>query len=402
MAISQGYYGLRRGSTKSHTYQVVGGKQITKDRVEGGKNPRTLGQMKQRAIISTVGSAYSAMKAICDHSFEGITAGRESMAEFIAVNTSLVRQSINNSNGFFGINKWGVKGMMPGSYILSQGTLPSIAPDLSTLSVDGAAKTAVIDVAYGNNLAAICEELGVKQYGDMATICIAYKKKDGTYGFGAARFTFKQGADVANSFELAITGDLVAASFAYATNKLSLTVKTAFDWADGADAEHTYTAAICTQYRNGKYYRSNAQFDVLDASPSYAEAIQTYPVGQERFLNGDASSNDNGGAAPVTPSTPTDPVVTDPVLTIQKNGTGSVAVTHDGSAVATGATIPANDEVELVVTPASGFVPTATVNGQSVELTQSGATYEGSFLMPAANATLSVVTSSNGGGVDTN
>ena len=273
MAISQGYYGLRRGSTKSHTYQVVGGKQITKDRVEGGKNPRTLGQMKQRAIISTVGSAYSAMKAICDHSFEGITAGRESMAEFIAVNTSLVRQSINNSNGFFGINKWGVKGMMPGSYILSQGTLPSIAPDLSTLSVDGAAKTAVIDVAYGNNLAAICEELGVKQYGDMATICIAYKKKDGTYGFGAARFTFKQGADVANSFELAITGDLVAASFAYATNKLSLTVKTAFDWADGADAEHTYTAAICTQYRNGKYYRSNAQFDVLDASPSYAEAI---------------------------------------------------------------------------------------------------------------------------------
>ena len=106
MAVSQGYYGLRRGSTKSHTYQVVGGKQITKDRVEGGKNPRTLGQMKQRAIISTVGSAYSAMKAICDHSFEGVTAGRESMAEFIALNTSLVRQSINNSNGFFGINNY--------------------------------------------------------------------------------------------------------------------------------------------------------------------------------------------------------------------------------------------------------------------------------------------------------
>jgi len=323
------------------------------------------------------------------------------MTEFIAVNTSLVRQSINNSNGFFGINKWGVKGMMPGSYIISQGTLPSIAPDLSTLSVDGAAKTAVIDVAYGNNLAAICEELGVKQYGDMATICIAYKKKDGTYGFGAARFTFKQGADVAGSFDLAITGDLVAASFAYATNKLSLTVKTAFEWADGADAEHTYTAAICTQYRNGKYYRSNAQFDVLDASPSYSEAIQTYPVGQERFLNGDASSNDNGGAAPVEPSEPADPVVTDPVLTIQKNGTGSVAVTHDGAAVQTGATIPANDEVELVVTPASGYVPTATINGQSVQLTQSGANYEGSFLMPSANATLSVVTS-GGGGVDQN
>ena len=38
MAISSGYYGLRKGSTKSHTYSVLNGKQITKDRVEGGKN----------------------------------------------------------------------------------------------------------------------------------------------------------------------------------------------------------------------------------------------------------------------------------------------------------------------------------------------------------------------------
>lgn len=402
MAVSQGYYGLRRGSTKSHTYSVVGGKQITKDRVEGGKNPRTLGQMKARAILATVGSAYSAMKTICDHSFEGVTAGRESMAEFMAINQSLVRQSINSSAGFFGINKWGVKGMMPGSYILSDGTLPSICPDLSTLSVDGASKIAVIDVAYGRTIAEICEEFNMKQYGDMATICVAYPKKDGSYGFGAARFTFKQGADVANSFELAIDGDIVAASFNFAANKIALTIKTAFDWADGADAEHTYTAAIATQYRNGKYYRSNAQFDVLDASPSYAEAIQTYPVGQERFLNGDASSNDNGGAAPVTPSTPSDPVVTDPVLNIQKNGTGSVVVTHNQATVQTGATIPAGDEVELVVTPAEGFTPTATVNGQSVQLTQSGDNWEGSFLMPSANATLSVVTSSNGGGADQN
>ena len=337
MAVSQGYYGLRRGSTKSHTYSVVGGKQITKDRVEGGKNPRTLGQI-----------------------------------------------------------------MMPGSYILSDGTLPSIAPDLSTLSVDGASKIAVIDVAYGNSIADICEEFNMKQYGDMATICVAYPKKDGTYGFGAARFTFKQGADVANSFELAIDGDIVAASFNFAANKIALTIKTAFDWADGADAEHTYTAAIATQYRNGKYLRSKAQFDVIGALPSYSEAIQTYPVGQERFLNGDASSNDNGGAAPVTPSEPSDPVVTDPVLTIQKNGTGSVVVTHNQATVQTGATIPANDEVELVVTPAEGFTPTATVNGQSVQLTQSGDNWEGSFLMPSANATLSVVTSSNGGGVDQN
>lgn len=322
------------------------------------------------------------------------------MARFMELNTSYARQSASQSNGFFGFNKWGIKGMMRGSYQISDGTLPGICPNLSTLSIDGAAKTATIDVAYGNTLAAICEELGVEQYGDMATICVTYPKNDGTYGFGAARFTFKQGADVAGSFDLAIDGDFVAASFNYAGNKLSLVAKTAFDWANGADAEHTYTAAVASHYRNDKYLYSKAQFDVIEAVPSFAEAIQTYPVGAARFLNGDGNQ-DNGGSAPVTPSTPSDPVVTDPVLTIQKNGTGTATVSHGGSAIASGATVPADDEVEIVVTPASGFVPTATVNGQSVELTQSGANYEGSFLMPSANAILSIVTS-GGGGADQN
>ena len=34
MATSKTYFGLRHGSTKSHTYSVVNGKQVTKDRVE--------------------------------------------------------------------------------------------------------------------------------------------------------------------------------------------------------------------------------------------------------------------------------------------------------------------------------------------------------------------------------
>lgn len=401
MAKSTGYFGLRRGSTKSHTFQVIGGKQITKDRVEGGKNPRTLRQMKARCIIATVGSAYSALKPICDHAFQGVSAGRDCMARFMELNSSYARQSANQSNGFFGFNKWGIKGMVPGSYQISDGTLPSICPDLSTLSIDGAAKTATIDVAYGRSLAEICEELGVEQYGDMATVCVAYPRKDGSYGFGAARLTFKQGADVAGSFDLAIDGDFVAASITYAGNKLSLVAKTAFEWADGADAEHTYTAAIASHYRNEKYLYSKAQFDVVGAAPSFAEAIQTYPVGAALFLNGDGNTQDNGGSAPITPSEPSDPVVNDPVLTIQKNGTGSATVTHAGSPVTTGTSVPANDEVEIVVTPASGFTPTATINGQSIALTQSGANYEGSFLMPTANAILSITTS-GGGGADQN
>jgi hypothetical protein len=54
----------------------------------------------------------------------------------------------------------------------------------------------------------------------------------------------------------------------------------------GATAENTYMAAITSRKVNGNWLRSNAQFDVVDAVPTFAQAISTYPVGQERFLNG--------------------------------------------------------------------------------------------------------------------
>ena len=197
MAKSTGYYGLRRGSTKSHTYQVVNGKQITKDRQEGGKQPRTLAQMKQRCIIATAGSAYAALKSICDHSYEGVSAGLDSMSHFHKVNDSLLRQSALRDNGLFGYNKWGVKGLVAGSYVIAEGTLPQNCPNLQALSVDAVSRKCTIDVAYGRSVAEIAEELGVVNFGDIATIAMIYPKRDGSYGFGAVRLTYKQGEDVA-------------------------------------------------------------------------------------------------------------------------------------------------------------------------------------------------------------
>lgn len=58
------------------------------------------------------------------------------------------------------------------------------------------------------------------------------------------------------------------------------------DLATGASDENTYMAAITSRKVNGEWRRSKAQFDVQDATPTFAQAISTYPVGQERFLNG--------------------------------------------------------------------------------------------------------------------
>lgn len=82
MARSKSFFGLRSGSTKSLTYQVYRGQQITKDRVYRVSNPRTDAQMTQRALIPIVSAARSALKGLIDHSFEGVAYGEASLKEF--------------------------------------------------------------------------------------------------------------------------------------------------------------------------------------------------------------------------------------------------------------------------------------------------------------------------------
>lgn len=82
MARSKSFFGLRTGSTKSLTFQVYRGQQITKDRVYRLSNPRTEAQMTQRALIPIVAAARSALKGLVDHSFEGVAYGEASLKEF--------------------------------------------------------------------------------------------------------------------------------------------------------------------------------------------------------------------------------------------------------------------------------------------------------------------------------
>ena len=50
MATSKSFFGKRRGSTKNFTFAVFNGKQVTKEKAEQVKNPRTLAQMRNRMI----------------------------------------------------------------------------------------------------------------------------------------------------------------------------------------------------------------------------------------------------------------------------------------------------------------------------------------------------------------
>jgi hypothetical protein len=170
MAKSSGYFGLRRGSTKSHTFSVLNGQQITKDRVEGGKNPRTLNQMIQRCFVATIGQAYSALKVICDHSFEGMKVGRDTMGYFIAQNVQLLREKVqasgldfDNCMSFLPLGK---KVWTGNNYQVSMGSLPRIYALANGGS--GYAKIAAIET---NTYQGVIDALGLKR-GDQLTFMV--------------------------------------------------------------------------------------------------------------------------------------------------------------------------------------------------------------------------------------
>ena len=85
-------------------------------------------------------------------------------------------------------------------------------------------------------------------------------------------------------------------------------------------------------------------------------------------------------------------------LSISTIGSGSASVTKDGTAVTSGSNLNEDDEVEISITPAEGETPTATINGSSIELTESVGVYSGSFAMPGQASNLVINTGGSSGG----
>ena len=117
MAKSKSFFGLRTGSTKSLTFSVYRGTQVTKDRVTRVANPRTVAQMQQRAKVPVVAAARVALAGLVDHSFEGVPYGQASLQKF---------SSLNLANGALIVASYppnGVSNMGCADFIVSQGSL---------------------------------------------------------------------------------------------------------------------------------------------------------------------------------------------------------------------------------------------------------------------------------------
>lgn len=310
MAQSKSFFGLRKGSTKSLTFSVYNGKQVTKDRVIQVKNPRSSLQMKQRAIMATAVKAYSAMKEICDHSNETLPYGQKTMNWFIRENANLLRSMAPYCNLSY------IQGnSVCNSYIVSKGSLN--APEVNyngTLSFaankPGFATEILTKSAEGITMDEVLKALGAKKDGDMVTF-IMLQNMDASASSNAAFYWLR----------LKFLADYIGSTIDFVENKISLTslftegvgLETNIDNYTEGDFEitlhhvtkgnkHTYWITIgnpdtigdgqaaCTLIASSKtdagWLRSTSRLAYNDFDVNYNAALASYPTNGEKILNG--------------------------------------------------------------------------------------------------------------------
>lgn len=290
MAQSKSFFGLRRGSTKTLTFSVYNGKQVTKDRVTFVKNPRSSAQMKQRAVMATALRGYSALQEICDHSFEGIAYGQKSMNYFVSENARMIRATAPKVN--LSLSKGN---SVSNAYIISKGSLPAIV--VKSVAADGANRQFQIPMVNGETVTfgKIMSNLGATLAGDMVTFVFL---KDNN-GANASIYWVRLKLSDENKGKSMAQGDNVLEIITEGTDfETNIDNFTPSDLAllpmntslvaeiTGEDQVSQSLGVIMSRKTNAGWLRSPSTMVNLKDTFNYTEALATYPENGEKILNG--------------------------------------------------------------------------------------------------------------------
>lgn len=145
------------------------------------KDAKTTGQLLQRIVMHTVMSSYSLMKDICDHSFEGMKKGQETMSYFMKQNIQFCREKIatmqsegTSAYGMFNFIPLGIRGFTPNQYQVAMGSLPQIQSAIKDDETNYGYIAGFAENTYEN----VIKTLGL-QRGDQLTFCLVIATGDG-------------------------------------------------------------------------------------------------------------------------------------------------------------------------------------------------------------------------------
>lgn len=277
---------MLRGRVGSDVYSIgkdSQGKrqQVVRSLAESVANPQTAAQMKGRAIMSTVMQAVSAMAGVIDHSFDNVVAGQPSISEFIRVNYALIKADVEahaSTGNEFGIVKYGEKGAKFGKYQVSNGNaaLPSAlqkqTDGYKIVTVENAITVGAVKTALG---------LATDEYFTLVGINASGEAE-------IARFR------LANELtdETTLTSENISKLFAVEANctpqiSLQPLPSSGQQVVVKLQTATSCFAAIISRLENGVYKHNKAILGAPSAPAyTYAVAIATYPIGEQRLLNG--------------------------------------------------------------------------------------------------------------------
>jgi hypothetical protein len=143
--------------------------------------------------------------------------------------------------------------------------------------------------------------------------------------------------------------------------------------------------------------KKDAKLSWTDKTKAEIAAAKTAATGSAESNGGSQNQGGNGGS-----STGSDTgnggsqsgnggnsQATSFALTITKSGSGTSTVKNDSEeTINSGDTLASGANVYISVTPAEGQIPTATLNGTNVSLTENDGEYIGTFQMPAQASSL--------------
>nr|WP_301840769.1 hypothetical protein [uncultured Prevotella sp.] len=301
MAKSKGFFGLRSGSTKNFTFSELNGQQITKERVNKVKNPRTLQQMRQRMVMATVSAAYSYLKEICDHSFEGFGVGSPCMSEFMRLNLDALKAKAQNDAAVVAFNAYQDKNINPVPFMVSKGSLNEIVPTITDGKLSWSTPKNDADTTTAEGIYAA---LGLNQ-GDMVTFILC----GGDFVSNAA-LTFAPQPLAITRLHADKQGAVssLANAFTVESNNLS-NINIYFNLGsnivfEAACDKLVMGAVIISRKAADKWLRSNATMVVKDGIPvaTVSRQLATYPVERDLILNGSGLAKGNSTSSLPKPS----------------------------------------------------------------------------------------------------
>ena len=322
-----------QGRVGNVVYRVRGGENIASERPAKVSNPRTVSQQTQRMVMRTVSAAYSQLKGICDHSFEGLTYGAENMAMFMRENINMLKKANGNfnakSNAYIVANP----------YIVSKGSLSPIKQSKSWLYNSNDIAAFGVELPISTEEVANLATLTVAQFhaalgyniGEQLTILVAHAIPNAggviideatqmPYNFLYARLVclpaqsdelmFTQVSELTNTYSINPTvvdtdNSLNYAEILAGMGKTSVGVGiglkvtlTEDDVLETVSTNPPMTCLIRSAKNSDKWERSTQRMIVGEFTPSSEYTVEnilpTYSPGQNEYLN-NAEPNVGGG-----------------------------------------------------------------------------------------------------------